>query len=400
MRCRHRHAILLAFASLPCSRSAGWQTILPTTNTEQGHAEEPLVPLMAPPLEWVKQMTPVYRSKGTDGARTAYLRMLASLLTGLSYECDFLDHSAATLKCISRLRLGTVWGKDLSPYAASMAGLARMRSLGSLIKRVNETGLRGSYAELGTWRGGMSVYAAAAHQLYGLGDRPVYLCDSFAGLPSPRKNSLRPDETFYRAQKYLNVRGAEVVLANFNRYGVPVDQVTAVKGFFRDSMPGFRKSLQLKGEKLAILRLDGDMYDSTIDALYNLYDLVEVGGFVIIDDFGWSANVSFGARDAVIDFRCLHGIEDAEHTMRPVDMSCAYWIKAKEVSLRRDLYEQTVSDGSHSVEQTTRLLRPANSPVWNEAYHKQRHVWEAHLDHHEREASSSQVSSTAWTRLS
>ena len=99
-------------------------------------------------------------------------------------------------------------------------------------------------------------------------------------------------------------------------------------------------------------------------------------------------------------FRSLHGIEDAEHTMRPVDMSCAYWIKAKEVSLRRDLYEQVVSDDSRSVEQTAKLLRPANSPVWDEAYHKQRHVWEAHLDNHEREASSSRVSSTAWTRLS
>ena len=120
----------------------------------------------------------------------------------------------------------------------------------------------------------------------------------------------------YKKQTYLNVQDVQVVLANFNRYGVlPSDRVTAVEGFFRNSMPGFRKDLEGRGEKLAILRLDGDMYDSTIDALYNLYDLVELGGTVIIDDFGWLNNKSFGARDAVIDFRVLHGIAKILHIL-------------------------------------------------------------------------------------
>jgi len=49
------------------------------------------------------------------------------------------------------------------------------------------------------------------------------------------------------------------------------------------SLPPLREELLRRGERLAILRMDGDMYDSTADILYNLYELVEVGGFVVID---------------------------------------------------------------------------------------------------------------------
>ena len=85
------------------------------------------------------------------------------------------------------------------------------------------------------------------------------------------------------------------------------------------------------------------MYDSTVDVLYNLYDLVEVGGFVVIDDFSWTSKMSFGARDAIMDFRHLHGIEgDAAHAVRNIDSTGAWFRKMREVNLRRDLYEETL----------------------------------------------------------
>ena len=388
-------AVILA-TFVPGARSTGWQTAA-VNATRSVDDEKPLAPLMAPPIEWVTQMTPVYRADANI-ARMAYLRMLSSLLTGLSYECDPLAPVNELMRCIAFLRQGKAWGKQLSPYATSMAGLARMKSLSDQIARVSEMGLKGAYAELGTWRGGMSIYATAALQLHGLADRRVYLCDSFEGLPAPSKNSLRPDEAFYRKQVYLNVRGPEIVLANFVRYGVPHDQVRAVKGFFVDSMPRFRKDLQANGEVLAILRLDGDMYDSTIDALYNLYDLVEIGGFIVIDDFGWDRNTSFGARDAVIDFRALHSIEDADHTMRPTDHAGAWWTKQREVTLRRDLYLRARDTKADRAE-ATRLLRPPNSAFSESQYHDQlRLVWEGRMRATEMRAYNALSRSPEWDR--
>ena len=92
------------------------------------------------------------------------------------------------------------------------------------------------------------------------------------------------------------------------------------------------------------------------DALYNLYDRVQVGGYVIVDDFGWTERLSFGARDAIMDFRTLHGIEDDSHAIRNIDLGGAWFYKAREVDLRRELYLASLS--SDAKEGRQRLLRP------------------------------------------
>ena len=121
----------------------------------------------------------------------------------------------------------------------------------------------------------MSIYATAALQLSGGSHRPVYLCDSFQGLPKPRVGSWRArSDSVYHAQK-LGVGGSGRVFENFDAYGVNRSQVQVVEGFFVNTMPGLRKKLVERGERLAILRLDGDMYDSTADVLYHLYDRVQ-----------------------------------------------------------------------------------------------------------------------------
>lgn len=73
------------------------------------------------------------------------------------------------------------------------------------------------------------------------------------------------------------------------------------------------------------------MYDSTVDILYSMYDRVSVGGFVVVDDFGWGAGKGWGAKQAVLDFRALHGIEDDAHTMHNIDGAGSWWQKAREV---------------------------------------------------------------------
>ena len=91
--------------------------------------------------------------------------------------------------------------------------------------------------------------------------------------------------------------GADQVRANFDRYGLLDDQVRFLEGWFADTLP------MAPIEQLAILRLDGDLYESTMDALVPLYEKVSPGGFVIVDDYGaWEP-----CRKAVDDFRAQHG---------------------------------------------------------------------------------------------
>jgi O-methyltransferase len=72
----------------------------------------------------------------------------------------------------------------------------------------------------------------------------------------------------------------EQVKANFDRYGLLDDQVRFLKGWFRDTLP------VAPIERLAVLRLDGDMYESPMDTLVNLYPKLSEGGYVIVDDYG------------------------------------------------------------------------------------------------------------------
>ena len=338
------------------------------------------MPLLASPREWVEQLevhvghaAPPAGMAAPPYSRVAYLRTLAGLLTGSTFKCDMLGPWNQLLKCLHETRLGGAWGKPLSPYSVSMAGHARMWSLDALIGKVKEEGVSGSYAEAGVWRGGMSIFGVAALQLYGMADRPVYLCDSFQGLPPPRQHSLRPDEGQYQTQHYLRV-GQRLVLGNFEKYGVPHDKVTPIAGYFVHSMPKFRAALQARNERLAILRMDGDMYDSTIDILYNLYDLVQVGGYVIIDDLGWAPMRAFGARDAVLDFRALHGIEDEAHSIVPSDLTGAYFRKAREVTVRHDVYARVLNMSTSRAEARS-LLRPDNMPP----FHKMLASWESRM---------------------
>ena len=100
---------------------------------------------------------------------------------------------------------------------------------------------------------------------------------------------------------------------NFARYGLLDDRVVFLQGWFKDTLPS------APIEKLALLRLDGDMYESTLDALGNLYPKLSPGGYCIIDDFFLGP-----CRLAVEEYRAAHAIE-AE--MRVIDTCSAYWRK-------------------------------------------------------------------------
>jgi len=147
------------------------------------------------------------------------------------------------------------------------------------VETVLRDGIEGDCIETGVWRGGACIYMCALLAVYGVTDRRMWAADSFEGLPAPSPELYPVDNgDLLHTIKALAV-GEDEVRSNFAKYNLLDDQVLFLKGWFKDTLP------KAPIEKLAILRLDGDLYESTIQALDALYDKVSDGGFIIVDDY-------------------------------------------------------------------------------------------------------------------
>jgi O-methyltransferase len=205
-------------------------------------------------------------------------------------------------------------GLDWPAEAETMIGMQRLTSLQHCVETVLAEDIPGDLIECGVWRGGACILMRAVLAAHGDTTRCVWLADSFAGLP-------RPDTANYQADKglrldlfsgILGVPEAEVK-ANFERYGLLDEQVRFLPGWFKDTLH------DAPIDRIAVLRLDGDLYESTIQALDALYPRLSPGGFCIIDDYAIPA-----CRQAVADYREKHGIS-AEIT--DIDRTGALWRK-------------------------------------------------------------------------
>ena len=207
-------------------------------------------------------------------------------------------------------------GGDWPLQAETMVGLFRLDNLQNCIERVLEDDVPGDFIETGVWRGGASIFMRGVFKAHGVQDRLVYCADSFAGLPKPDSQTYPIDaDDRHWTHPELAV-SLEEVKANFKRYGMLDDQIRFLVGWFRDTLP------TAPMDQLAILRLDGDMYESTWVAFENLYPKLSVGGFVIVDDYGIPA----GCAEAVEEFRRRNGIsEPIEH----VDRFGAFWRRVR-----------------------------------------------------------------------
>ena len=125
------------------------------------------------------------------------------------------------------------------------------------------------------------------------------------------------------------------VAENFASASLLDPNVVFVKGFFNNTMPPLSKQVG----KLAIMRLDGDMYQSTVDVLYHLYDKLSLNGYVIIDD--WVTTTvpahDYPAKTACDDFRRVHKITAK---IIPIDDTAVYWQKTEEVDVQKWRYAQ------------------------------------------------------------
>jgi len=203
-------------------------------------------------------------------------------------------------------------GRDWPPNADSMIGLKRLDNLQFCVEAALADKVPGDLIETGVWRGGATIFMRAVLKAHGVVDRLVWVADSFAGLPPPNTAKYPQDtgDVLY-SHKELAV-SLEQVQANFRKYGLLDEQVRFLKGWFRDTLP------HAPIKALAVLRLDGDMYESTMDTLTHLYPKLSVGGYVIVDDYGAIP----ACRKAVHDFRDSHGIRDE---IREIDWTGIYW---------------------------------------------------------------------------
>ncbi|HEV3215440.1 MAG TPA: TylF/MycF/NovP-related O-methyltransferase [Vicinamibacterales bacterium] len=207
-------------------------------------------------------------------------------------------------------------GRDWPVDAETMVGLRRLDSLQSSLERVLQDDVPGDVIETGVWRGGASIFMRGVLKAYGDTDRIVWVADSFQGLPKPQPGVWRDDEQL-DLSRFKNTLAVplEQVRANFERYGLLDDQVRFIPGWFSDTLPS------APIERLALLRLDGDMYQSTMDALRALYPKLSTGGYCIIDDY-YSQS---GARQAVTEYRQENGITDS---IEQIDWTGAFWRRA------------------------------------------------------------------------
>ena len=205
---------------------------------------------------------------------------------------------------------GSDWPRD----AHTMIGLKRLENIQTCAEQVIRDGIPGDFIETGVWRGGACIFMRAILKAHNVTDRFVWVADSFEGLPSPNVEKFPEDDAAWLSTvDYLAVP-IETVQANFSAYGLLDDQVKFLKGWFRDTLPS------APVERLALLRLDGDMYESTTDALVNLYPKLSPGGYCIIDDYG----AFYSCKKAVHDYREAHEIHEP---VQEIDWGGVYWQK-------------------------------------------------------------------------
>lgn len=195
--------------------------------------------------------------------------------------------------------------------AHTMVGMKRLDNIQTCVTSVLRHGVPGDLIETGVWRGGVTILMRAILKAYGVRDRTVWVADSFAGLPPPDPGKYPEDRGDLHHTKRELAVPLEKVRENFARYHLLDEQVRFLKGWFRDTLP------RAPIERLAVLRLDGDMCESTMDALRHLYPRVSPGGFVIIDDYALP-----GCRAAIRDYRREHPIIDK---ITQIDVYAAYW---------------------------------------------------------------------------
>ncbi len=242
--------------------------------------------------------------------QNCYLELMQSLLTGILYrDSSLMPFGSNTFDAKLREH-----GLDWPSQALTMIGVKRLANLRALTESVILDNVPGDLIETGVWRGGACILMRAVLYAHNITDRNIWVADSFAGLP-PANEVQYPADAGSDFHKYEELAVTlEEVQENFRIYGLLDEQTKFLKGWFKDTLP------TAKIGQLALMRLDGDMYESTMDALISLYPKLSPNGYVIIDDY----HVVPECKVAVNDYCRAHGIEPE---IVEIDGVGVYWRK-------------------------------------------------------------------------
>jgi O-methyltransferase len=187
------------------------------------------------------------------------------------------------------------------PY--TMTSPERMYSLYKAVQYILVNNIEGDFIECGVWKGGSALLIASILCKKGITNRKVILYDTYEGMSEPTENDK--DYLGKKAEVLLKETSIEIqdsvwcyssfeeVKANLNLSGLQKENIIMIKGKVEDTIPN-----QLPTNKIALLRLDTDWYESTKHELNYLYPLLQHNGVLIIDDYGhWE-----GCRKAVDEY--------------------------------------------------------------------------------------------------
>lgn len=194
--------------------------------------------------------------------------------------------------------------------AYTLTGPERLFNLIEAVRHVERHGISGDIVECGVWRGGSMMAVAMTLLRLGNSNRHLHLLDTFEGMPAPdhdRDVSLQGKSAVpeWEGQKNADGTGStwcyaslDEVRAALDSTGYPSSQLHFVKGLVEDTLP------EAAPERISILRLDTDFYESTRHELNHLFPLLEHGGVLILDDYDYWG----GARQAVDEYLAEHEI--------------------------------------------------------------------------------------------
>jgi hypothetical protein len=226
-----------------------------------------------------------------------------------------------------------VAGLDCPSQAHTMVGFARLDNLRELTEKVLCHQIPGDFLEAGVGRGGAMIFLRGVLKAYGVTDRSVWLADSFQGFPEPpadapyQMSDVYPELAAEQHEKgrqaaaamreqFLRGGSEEEVRENFRRYELLDEQVRLLPGWLADTLP------TAPVERLALLRVDNDLYDSTYATLEHLYPMVSPGGYIIVDDYHFLEE----CRLAVHDY--LKTTSEQDPDLVTIDQCAVYWRKS------------------------------------------------------------------------
>jgi hypothetical protein len=204
-------------------------------------------------------------------------------------------------------------GTDWPEYGFTMIGIKRLENIQMCATKIIEQNIEGDFLEAGVWKGGASMFMRAILKCHGIRNRNVWLADSFKGLPPPKPEYPADNDDIHYQYEKLAI-SLEQVKRNFQSLDLLDEQVRFIEGWFHETL------FTAPVNKISLLRLDGDMYESTYVTLEALYHKVSIGGFVLIDDYGYITS----CRKAVHDFLDK---ESLKPVIQKIDWTGVYWIK-------------------------------------------------------------------------